>query len=70
MRFRGRAGKKGFRVLVKVFCAIGRIEAFWKDDEICALFRGFEDFGARVGEVLRFIGPTGELDESESQGLF
>jgi hypothetical protein len=56
-------------VLREVLCAVGAVEALGEDDDVCAAGGGLEDFGARVREVVRFVGGAGELDEGELDGL-
>lgn len=70
LRFGGWGGVEGFGVLRKVFCAIGRVEAFREDDDFGAESGRFEDFGAGVSEVVRFVGCGGELHQREFDGLF
>lgn len=54
---RGRGGREqGFGVFGEVLAAVGGIEAFGEDDEVGAVAGGFEDAGARVGEVGGFVG--------------
>lgn len=43
-----RGGQEGLGVGGEVLAAVGGIEAFWKDDEVCACSRGFEDSVAGV----------------------
>jgi len=52
----GGRGQKGFGVGGEVLGAVGGIEAFREDDEVCAILRGFEDFGAGAREVDGFVG--------------
>lgn len=56
-------------VFGEILCAIGRVEAFWEDDEFGACAGGFEDFGAGGGEVGGFVGAGGQLDEGELEGF-
>jgi len=55
----GRAGEEGFGVGGEVLAAVGRVEAFGEDDEGGAGAGGFEDAGARSGEVGGFVGACG-----------
>ena len=70
LRFARRRWEERFCVLGEVFCAVGGIEAFGEDDDFGASARGFEDFGAGMGEVVGFVGGAGQLDEGEFDGLF
>lgn len=49
--------------------AVGRVKAFGEDDDLGACCGGFEDFGARGGEVGGFVRAGGELDECELHRL-
>lgn len=55
----GRAGEEGFGVGGEVLAAVGRVEAFGEDDERGAGAGGFENAGARSGEVGGFVGACG-----------
>lgn len=55
----GRAREEGFGVGGEVLAAVGRVEAFGEDDEGGAGAGGFEDAGARSGEVGGFVGACG-----------
>lgn len=55
----GRAGEEGFGVGGEVLAAVGRVEAFGEDDEGGAGAGGFEDAGARSGEVGGFVSACG-----------
>lgn len=52
----GGAGEQGLGVAGEVLAAVGRVEAFGEDDEGGAGAGGFEDAGARAGEVGGFVG--------------
>jgi hypothetical protein len=53
------AGEEGFGVGGEVLAAVGRVEAFREDDEGGAGAGGFEDAGARSGEVGGFVSACG-----------
>ena len=52
---RGR-GEERFGVGGEVLAAIGRVEAFWEDDEGSAGLGGFEDARTSPGKVGGFVG--------------
>lgn len=54
--FGWRGGEKGLCVFGEVLGAVGRVEAFGKDYEGCAGLCGFQDLGAGMGEIDRFVG--------------
>ena len=54
--FRWGGGEERFGVRGEVLAAIGRIEAFWKDDEGGASLGGFEDTRTSPGKVGGFVG--------------
>lgn len=56
LRRRGRGWKKCFCIFGEEGSAIGGVEAFWKHNEGGTGTGGFQDAGARMGQIGGFVG--------------